>query len=611
MNRTGIILIISLLISCGIFHVAVAQKPDATNKNRSEAFYDSIYQKMNRHRLSRMLYDLTFIPPEDSAIVDTVITEKNDIPFLTWNNMVIGDILIKVLNPFGTSVTDPSVKPESGAAKFGNNMHITTRKSVLKNQLMIKPGDRVNPTKIADNLRIIQELPYIDDARFFLTETAPGSDTVMVLLVAKDNWSIGGTLNVISLSKFRGSLYDGNFLGSGDRLTLNMSIDGGRGPFYQVDGVSYEFTNISGSFINIRMAFEQDDIGNQTLNIDANRPFFSYATKFAGGIGGELGTVVSELGDGSKQNGCYIQESAWFGFSKPLSSQATRAVVAGSVLNRFYYNNPPTGLDYNAGFYDITRFLGSISVSRNLYYNTNYIFKFGQVESFPYGYLYDLTMGPVITSYYTRFYMNLGLSAGDFIKNFGYLYGGIDLGGYLNRNHFEDGLFKLNVSYMTNLFYNPSKRYKFRMFANSRLVYGFNSRTNNVATVNLKDFLNINSVDVDSLYTGNRVLSARMTSICYTPWDFYGFRFALQLAAEAGLVTNRDTDLSRSSLFTGFGLSFLVQNSNLIFPTIHFSCFFYPVSPGIPSVQFDITQVSDLNFSDFSPTAPTVQTIDY
>ena len=586
-------------------------RSEEANELRSQTLYDTIFRKFAKSKLSKLLYNLAFVSPNVSSLPDTIQTQKIEVPFLPYQGMYIREVHIKSLDPFGATIFDTTGQAQTALGRFGNQFHINTHVRVIQNQLMFRKGQRLNAEKIADNMRLLQELPYIDDARIVVTEIAPGSDTVDVTVITKDNWSIGATVAIVELTSYRGSLYDANFLGSGDRLSVFWSMNNSRAPFFRFDGLSYNFTNISGSFIDGIISLTQDDDGNQTLYTGLSRPFFSYSTRLAGGLNFTLAKTVVPLSDTLTQVASYHQEGAWLGISSPLNSStpATRFVVAQSVQVRRYLSRPEVTIDSNIGYYNSTTILTGLQISKNKYYNTDYILQFGKMESFPYGFLGQLTAGPSITDFYTRFYMNAGASGGNFINKFGYLYGSINLGGYLNRDAFEDGLLKCEAQYMSYLYHSRSKRFKFRSYVSFQFNCQFNERENNRDFYDLADEARIRSVTTDSLLTGNKVAFLSFSTVAYAPWYFYGFRFALQGTVWGGLSAPKERSLLDSPFMTGIGVGLLFKNDNLIFPTIMISCFVYPTTPGVPFIQFDMFETSSYDFRDFSPTAPYVQTM--
>ncbi|MCX6282889.1 MAG: hypothetical protein NTW31_01420, partial [Bacteroidetes bacterium] len=42
------------------------------SKIRTKAFYDSVFQRFNRHKFTKLLYSLAFVSPQISTLPDTV-----------------------------------------------------------------------------------------------------------------------------------------------------------------------------------------------------------------------------------------------------------------------------------------------------------------------------------------------------------------------------------------------------------------------------------------------------------------------------------------------------------------------------------------------------------
>ncbi|MFH1159623.1 MAG: hypothetical protein V1733_01575 [bacterium] len=584
---------------------------EEANKLRSESFYDSIYAKLGANQFTSLLYDIAFVSPKVSTLPDTVQTQKIEIPFLPYAGKVIREVRIKTLDPFGPTIFDTTGQADTKLGAFGNKLHITTRKMVIRKNLMFKPGQLVDPAKIADNQRILKDLPYIDDARIVLTETSPGSDTVDVTVIAKDVFPVGVTLTILDPINYRGTIYDRNLLGTGDQFGIHLSVKEARAPFFKFDGFSFNLTNIGGSFLNGQIYFTRDDGGNQQWFLGITRPFYSYSVKVAGGLNFSLQTTVNPVNDTVTNVGKFHQEYGWIGYSSRLSDadSITRIVFTEGVYNRYYTTRPIVTIDSNSGYYNTTYFLTGIALSKNRYYNADYINQFGKTELLPYGHLYQLILGPVITEYYTRFYMDMDLSAGNFIKKFGGLYGHINLGGYLNKDHLEDCLLKIKLGYMTRLYLSKSKSYKFRSFLNLQYIYGFNERSNNEDYADLSTEMGIPHINIDSLFRGINQLGFNLSSIAYTPWYFYGFRFALQASVQGGLVAGQGQPLYRRPFYCGIGVGILIKNDNLVFPTFFFSCFVYPTVPGVSWIQFNGYETGSLGVPDFNVNPPVLQTM--
>ncbi len=235
--------------------------------------------------------------------------------------------------------------------------------------------------------------------------------------------------------------------------------------------------------------------------------------------------------------------------------------------------------------------------------------KFGKTEDIPYGQLFQFTIGPEYSEFYTRLYTGFEASGGNFIRKFGYLAGTLKVGGYFNHSSFEDAVIKGDVRFISYLYSTPGKKYKFRYFIFSGYKMGFNFRNNNFDYSDINQDFRIKTVRIDSLFYGIHSLNLRFSVIMYTPLYFYGFKFAFLGQLQGGVISTKVENLFQRPIYTGMGLGLLIKNNNLIFPTFLLNIFYYPLAPqGVPLVQFDI-QNSELNIRDFNVAPPVTETL--
>ena len=79
----------------------------------------------------------------------------------------------------------------------------------------------MSPYLLADNERYLRELAYIKDARILVEFAVGSTDSVDVVILTKDVFSIGGNLSISSTEKGRVEFREENFLGSGTRLMVS------------------------------------------------------------------------------------------------------------------------------------------------------------------------------------------------------------------------------------------------------------------------------------------------------------------------------------------------------------------------------------------------------
>jgi hypothetical protein len=64
--------------------------------------------------------------------------------------------------------------------------------------------------------------------------------------------------------------------------------------------------------------------------------------------------------------------------------------------------------------------------------------------------------------------------------------------------------------------------------------------------------------------------------VLFTPWFFYGFRFAPYLFADVGFISSSRNPLIQSSLYAALGLGVRIRNESLAFKTIVLSFGYLP-----------------------------------
>ncbi|MEI7983106.1 MAG: hypothetical protein WCI71_15760, partial [Bacteroidota bacterium] len=590
----------------------IRKKSDTSYYLKSHNFYDSVYKKFSRTKITHLLYNLAFIEPGHNSLPDSVQVLKSTEPFEQYSGKVIRSIHIKVLQPFGPSIYDTAAIAFTGVGKALNSVHVNTRKYVIRQYLLFRKGQRVDPDVLADNERILRELSFLDNARILVSSADSCADSVDLTVITKDVWSIGFDIPVITPSRVVGRLFDANFLGTGDRFTVTMSGEIYRPPFFRFDGLSYSFTNIAGSHINATIEYYANNEGDRSYALGFERPFLTNRTKWAGGTGIIWWKDVINLEAASVITTEYNNEGLWVGraFLVKGHKKESRIVIASALYRTKFSQRPSVTIDSNRNFYNHFQTLASLSYSINNFYVTDYVLGFGKIENLPYGHLFQMTIGWDQTDFYSRVYSGLTLSAGRFFDRFGYLSGFLSFSGFFHGNSFEDAVFKVYGKYFTPLLRTKNNRYKFRSYFISDYRLGFNQRSNNIDYYDINLDFNINKVKNPLVFEGVHALSASLTGVCFTPWFFYGFRFGLTVNLQAGVVAPKSKDLLRSPLFTGIGLGVLIKNDNLIFPTFMISGYYYPNTGGnLSSLQTYLSSDLHMNFADYNVTAPHEESI--
>ncbi|MEI7725641.1 MAG: hypothetical protein WCK09_11090 [Bacteroidota bacterium] len=580
---------------------------DINSHQNSQVFYDTVYKKLSRNKLTQLLYGLAFVVPKQSDLPDTLQVLKSASPFEKFQGKIIRNIQIKILPPFGASVYDTGRQAVTGVGKSLNSVHMNTRKYVIRRNLLFKKGERVIPAILADNERLLRNMSAIDNARIIVNQAGSGSDSVDLVVIAKDVWSIGFDVPLITLHKVRFRVYDANFVGLGDQLTTTMSLDLYRAPFFLFEGLSYTYSNIGGSLINATIGYTDDDSGNENMVFRLDRSFLTNLTKWAGGIYVSVDENVNNLLYKTNIKTYSNNEGLWIGLAFLLKGQkeTSRAVISGAVYRKYYTSRPFITIDSNRNYYNNLQTLATLSVSRNNYYMTDYVLDFGKTENLSYGHLFQFTIGMDQCDFYTRLYSGVNISAGNFFNKFGYISAYVKLGGFFNHSSFEDAVVKFNLHYFTPLLKTSRKNYKFRAFYTVDYRYAFNSRSNNLDYFDANLNFEIDKVNTGGYFYGMNVVSGRLSTVCFTPWYFYGFRFALMMELQTGLVAQKKEPLYKSRMFSSIGFSVIIKNDNLVFPAFLLSGYYYPTSvENFRQLQFTLSSNLHIQYYDFNVMAP-------
>jgi len=212
---------------------------------------------------------------------------------------VIGKIDIDLRNIFDES----DERERNGLFRLANRLHIRTKRSTIKAQLLFASGDKYAARKLAETERVLRLLKYIYDARVVPVRYADGK--VDVKVITKDVWTLSPG---VSFGRAGGSnstnfnLQDSNFLGWGKTLQVsrNSSVD------RTSNTVSWSDPNVFGSRWTAAAAYVGSSDGTERV-VQVARPFYSLDAPWSAKITAvsfdrtvsryNLGDVVDQFND--------------------------------------------------------------------------------------------------------------------------------------------------------------------------------------------------------------------------------------------------------------------------------------------------------------------------
>lgn len=563
-----------------------AQKSDST-------FVERIKAGRNFKHLMSLI---TREPETDPAPLNI----KSEDPYLKHEGKIIRHITIQRLG-FEKIIVDTTRSFESFISRTANKYHSNTRESVVQNNLFIKVGKPLNPYRVADNERTIRNLDFILDARIYANPVPGSPDSVDLLVVTRDVFSLGGSVSARIPSVYKIEVKDINVDGWGQRIEVGQVFDNDRTPRYGYEAL-YQWTNIKGSFLDATIAYTKLNHGISIGNEDERSVYFKLSrelyqpfARFAGSI--ELGDNVSR-NVYNEPDSTFIQyhyniQDYWMGYSfgyrrmpNNLRENRNRKFIAIRSVEQRFLSPIYTELIEPDRFAYRNRlaFLTELTFFRQDFYKTQYVTGFGRTEDIPYGYRISFTAGWERELGNQRPYAGSVLNYNNVRPSGTILSYQVKLGGYLN-NQVEDIMFSVNFAR-----YSKMQRVG-RMIVRHRYETGYAALINqNVKRgIDIRDTNGLIGFKPDSLVGLQRVTFGNEVTV-FTPLKILGFRIAPVARVDLALIRRAAPLFKSDNYFSGFSVGLLARNENLILKTIEARVFYYPKTvERVDSFRFNIT----------------------
>jgi hypothetical protein len=543
---------------------------------------DTFFLAKKSGLLGKLGRSISTTPPDEKPV-------KVENPFLKFKGKIIRSVETISLG-FEYNIDDTTQIESSFGVSVGKRFHKNTSDKVIRNNLFFREGGRVFPYLFADNERYLRDLIFIQDARIFVELAEGSTDSVDVVVLTKDVFSIGGKLLIGSINDGRGEVSEENFLGSGTRLQFSFYHDQKRFPQNGVGGELIK-RNIGGSFIDLvagykdyKYAFSsgrnEETIFYTRLEKPLVTPYIPSTGALEWSYQRTRNTYHTEALYKDSIKYSYYTLDGWLGYS----IDSKRALYENKEIRRhrfialrgfkqFYQIIPAaykTG--FNKTFTDFTGALASLNIFKQVFYKTKFIYGFGRNEDIPEGFSVAITAGYINKQTIKRPYSGLDISFANFKKKGFYSNFTFRAGGYFYRKRFEDVDLLFNFDHFTRLRKLSSNWFNRVFFAT-----GITAQANPV----LNTPLYLNS-DFGLPYFNNGLLSSDLRATIKAETVFYntkkvlGFRFAPFVFADAILLKPTKMSLKQSDIFTAVGGGIRTRNENLVFGTIELRGYWFP-----------------------------------
>lgn len=525
-------------------------------------------------------------PSDTGEFIVRPLNSKSEKAFMPYRDKTIRRI-ISVRYGFERRFTDTSYRLKDLGARLENALHVDTKEWVVQNHMFVREGTPLDPYKVADNERYLRTLPFIQDVRIIPVPAGARKDSVDLLVITKDFFSITGDVDVGGVNRVKVRATEDNFLGMGQRLQLSVLHDQARDPKWGFETL-FGRSSIGGSFVTGTVGYSQINTGRSDGGEEENaffirldRPLVSPNAKIAGGLelSHNLSRNVYGKQDSVYYNYAYNIYDIWLGYNLNTGNTLlfNNVIRDRKVIALRYFKNDyrrvPRQIEerFDPIYNSRTALLAQMTFFRQDFYKTQYIYGFGITEDLPYGYNVAVTSGWYRQLDDDRIYAGADANRyfvtdrGDFCQGF------LRVGGFYSREKTRDA----GVLGGANVFTMPY--HLGRMVLRQQYHASYARQFNREGTERLRvdNLFGLDDFNTDSLQ-GQQRFSLGTESVLFLKYKPLGFRIAPFAFCNFSLLTPEEKGLKYSDGFWALGGGLRARNESLIFGTLELRATYFP-----------------------------------
>jgi hypothetical protein len=227
---------------------------------------------------------------------EPIVAAGDDLPIpsdadLEASHAVFGDITIDNKDVFDQS--DP--KDNKALFRLADKIHVNTRPSVIRHQLLFRSGDAYSRHAMDESARLLRTDRYFYDASVVPIRYHDGK--VDVLVTTRDVWTLDPGINFGrsgGANSSSVSLQELNFLGTGGAIGIGHD----EGVDRSETSASFSNTHVFGTWTQLNLFYADRSDGSMRF-ANINSPFYSLETRYAAGVLGQDNDQVDHLYDRS------------------------------------------------------------------------------------------------------------------------------------------------------------------------------------------------------------------------------------------------------------------------------------------------------------------------
>lgn len=577
------------------------------NKSLEDSLLKKLKTKASNNIITRELYNQLIrenSEPKKGSYV------RGDKAFVNYKNKTIRSINLSKKNIYSNHAYD-TLAIRKYFQNFSNTMHVNTQDWKIRNSLLFEPGDRVDPLLLADNERLLRQLPFIQRANIILSINPADTNEVIATIITQDAFplTIGGTM--YDYNRGRLDITHKNIVGTGHRLASRVYLDASTTQKSGYHG-KYQVQNINHTFVNGVLEYYDVDQTNWT-GVKAFRQFISPEINYAG-----------EISFYSYKDQKYLEQpdtlipiplkynrfNSWIGRSFSIQNDSKSGArkslnLSGRVKRVSFSKRPKVTADTNPSFYNYNRYLFKAGFSKQRFFKSNMIYNSGIVEDIPTGILIELTGGFEKNDYYTRPYFAAGFSVAKTTPDNYYFYSRAEAGSFFNGKSAEQSTLRFNMKAFSPLYHTQGPL--IRQFVSANLLRGFNHYPYTYTQLDGKNGLRSFP---SKAVTGKYRMVLSLETVIFPRLYYYGFGGTFFTFLDMGITGDSMKQFYNDKLYSSIGAGFRIRNDNFVFNSVEIRLTYIPVLPDDKHFSFYLSSEQTLNIDNFNPGIPEVLPFD-
>ena len=508
---------------------------------------------------------------------------------------------------FGPTFDDTTRVAKTGVERFANRIHTKSNLNAIRRNLWIKEGTVFDANLMMDNERLLRELPYLKDVRIVAAPRVGNDQLVDLLILTKDVFAFGVTGEIDEIDSGKLGIYNQNVFGVGHEASVKFVGHLNTEPYIGLE-TFYTINNLLGSFIDFKSGY-LDTYQRHGFLIDVKKEFLRPQSVWAGGFNfsryfrSDRISLTDPVKTDFPLN--FSSYDVWYGRNLQLGinerDSRFQMTISGRVRHFNFIERPDADVENNQYFANSTFYLASLSFSQRKYIRDRLVYSYGITEDIPKGYLHELVVGYDDNEFVKRWYSHLYFSSGNIVKYKPYyLFASAGVGGYFNKERFEQGMVECNLDYISSLF-NAGQN-KGRQFVKVNYIMGLNRF--DIENILLRYKVGIRGF-TSKQAVGKQRLNMNLETVFFQKKEFLKFNTAFFSFLDLGIIGSNKKVIFTQDYYAGIGFGVRLRNESLVFKTIQIRFAYYPNHPeDMGALGFILEEQLRTRFYSFQPRAP-------